>query len=211
MLSRLSVMKTHMDSTFEHLRIRGWISAYVFATILRTCGYIVACPPLSLSLPSFSFSHFRSTLIELHLASIVPYPRLRLPNAIDEIWGVSNYAIGARPIKLPSCRRSPSPLSRSARKYRLTLFRLHLPEIFKENVHRVCRFLTPEITFQPANRYSPVVIFVWRNSKERPNTLSFRVEEKKKKQERRSMRLKQGKNAGNSQAHSSWNNVPLNL
>ena len=59
---------------------------------------------------------------------------------------MSNYAIGARPIKLPSCRRSPSPLSRSSlalesvrrrrrrrRHRRLTLFRSRLPTILERS------------------------------------------------------------------------------
>lgn len=91
----LSVTKTHTDCskyTWE------WESGHNAART-PTWAILSRVSSLTLRIPSASPRVFLDVQA--------------LPSAIDEIWGVSNYAIGARPIKLPSCRRSPSPLSRS--------------------------------------------------------------------------------------------------
>jgi len=105
MLSRLSIMKTHTGVFRTHTYENERTSVSV-----RPRKRIHASDS-----PNTSARILASSLTSWILSDAGFSSPQCLSSAIDEIWGVSNYAIGARPIKLPSCRRSPSPLSRSNR------------------------------------------------------------------------------------------------
>lgn len=114
MLSRLSVMKTHTGNTFQHLRARGWIPAswYVLETVFfraRIRGLVL------LVRSTVSFASPRLTP-PFHRGCPMPSTRYEACLITRSVHA---------PIELPSCRRSPSPLSRSV--HRLTLFRSRLP------------------------------------------------------------------------------------
>lgn len=101
MLSRLSVMKTHTANTFQHLRARE--GGYVFVRDVffnRARLRIVARSPRR-SIVSFA-------------SPPLPFPPLHgcpMPSTRYEACLITRSVHG--PIELPSCRRSPSPLSRS--------------------------------------------------------------------------------------------------
>lgn len=106
MLSRLSVMKTHTGNTFQHLRARARVE------MQRTRRYsfarVVTCLSLSSSLRSADVS-FASPRLPILLPSTVE--RCPMPSTRYEACLITRSVHG--PIELPSCRRSPSPLSRS--------------------------------------------------------------------------------------------------
>lgn len=106
MLSRLSVMKTHTGNAFQHLRARGWISG----RRARTCSRRIlsrAWLRIVGSLSSFD-RPFPSPRLALPPFLLRGYP---MPSTRYEACLITRSVHG--PIELPSCRRSPSPLSRS--------------------------------------------------------------------------------------------------
>lgn len=114
MLSRLSVMKTHTGNTFQHLRARGWIPASWY--VLETVFFRARIRGLALLVRStVSFASPRLTP-PFHRGCPMPSTRYEACLITRSVHA---------PIELPSCRRSPSPLSRSV--HRLTLFRSRLP------------------------------------------------------------------------------------
>lgn len=107
MLSRLSVMKTHTGNTFQHLRARARVDAtYVLETVFfRARGYVSR----RFDRPTFPSPRLASPRLPTLLPSTVE--RCPMPSTRYEACLITRSVHG--PIELPSCRRSPSPLSRS--------------------------------------------------------------------------------------------------
>lgn len=107
-------MKTHTGNTFQHLRARGWIPASWY--VLETVFFRARIRGLALLVRStVSFASPRLTP-PFHRGCPMPSTRYEACLITRSVHA---------PIELPSCRRSPSPLSRSV--HRLTLFRSRLP------------------------------------------------------------------------------------
>lgn len=105
MLSRLSVMKTHTGNTFQHLRARARVDATYETVFFRARGYVSR----RFDRPTFPSPRLASPRLPTLLPSTVE--RCPMPSTRYEACLITRSVHG--PIELPSCRRSPSPLSRS--------------------------------------------------------------------------------------------------
>lgn len=114
MLSRLSVMKTHTGNTFQHLRARARVDATYETVFFRARGYVSR----RFDRPTFPSPRLASPRLPTLLPSTVE--RCPMPSTRYEACLITRSVHG--PIELPSCRRSPSPLSRSPLESVVSLF-----------------------------------------------------------------------------------------
>lgn len=98
-------MKTHTGNTFQHLRARARVDATYETVFFRARGYVSR----RFDRPTFPSPRLASPRLPTLLPSTVE--RCPMPSTRYEACLITRSVHG--PIELPSCRRSPSPLSRS--------------------------------------------------------------------------------------------------